>query len=340
MNNILAKVIVGSQAYGTNTPESDIDYRGIYLQDKKTFFSIQNESFFGVNKDESYQEMGKALELMYKGNPNMIELLFSPEDCIVETSDFFNELRGLRDKFLSKQLFKTFGNYAKTQIEKASAKDKFINWNEDRKKPKEFTDFCFVLDNYHTIPLKEYMDTNAILLSDIAITNTPHISDLYSCFITKKGNGLKLNGTNGLVYSSIEKGIYSDFYLIYNKDAYTKHVSDYNNYINWTKIRNEQRYIDNLSHESKYDGKNIMHCKRLLEMCVELAETNTLNIRRNNVDYLLSIKKGKVDLDKILDDCNQDISKLNELSMKSSLPDSVDYDFVNDLVVHYRTKFY
>lgn len=30
---ILLNAIVGSQAYGTNTPDSDIDTKGVYLQD-------------------------------------------------------------------------------------------------------------------------------------------------------------------------------------------------------------------------------------------------------------------------------------------------------------------
>ena len=29
--DIIFKTIVGSQAYGTSTPESDIDYKGIYI---------------------------------------------------------------------------------------------------------------------------------------------------------------------------------------------------------------------------------------------------------------------------------------------------------------------
>lgn len=41
---ILLNAIVGSQAYGTNTPDSDIDTKGVYLQDPMEVLGMVGEN--------------------------------------------------------------------------------------------------------------------------------------------------------------------------------------------------------------------------------------------------------------------------------------------------------
>ena len=62
------------------------------------------------------------------------------------------------------------------------------------------------------------------------------------------------------------------------------------------KERNEARWVDVKSHGQKIDGKNMMHCRRLMDMAREIGEGKGINVRRENADYLISIRKGEVDL--------------------------------------------
>ena len=39
---LMFEVVAGSQAYGTATPESDVDLRGIFCLPQEAFFSLQH----------------------------------------------------------------------------------------------------------------------------------------------------------------------------------------------------------------------------------------------------------------------------------------------------------
>lgn len=72
---ILLNVIVGSQAYGTNTPDSDIDTKGVYLQDLKTInVRVKNPEY---------------LLSIRHGKVSLEELLESAR----------NQIKGLKQKF-------------------------------------------------------------------------------------------------------------------------------------------------------------------------------------------------------------------------------------------------
>jgi hypothetical protein len=66
----------------------------------------------------------------------------------------------------------------------------------------------------------------------------------------------------------------------------------------------------------------------------DLLVLRNLKRRRPNVEYLLSIRKGKVDLD--ISKAEEDVLKLEELYRKADLPDEVNSEFVNDLLEKIR----
>lgn len=81
---ILLNAIVGSQAYGTNTPDSDIDTKGVYLQDPMEVLGMEYKEQINLDKDACLYEVRRFLQLLCSGNPTMLELLYIPEDCILE----------------------------------------------------------------------------------------------------------------------------------------------------------------------------------------------------------------------------------------------------------------
>ena len=88
--NIIFKTIVGSQAYGTATINSDLDIKGIYIQSLNEILGFNYIEQINVSKDETYYEVKRFLELLSVGNPTMIEMLFMPENCIIEKKAIFN----------------------------------------------------------------------------------------------------------------------------------------------------------------------------------------------------------------------------------------------------------
>ena len=113
-------------------------------------------------------------------------------------------------------------------------------------------------------------------------------------------------------------------------------TKDYNEYVKWLENRNTQRYVDIEGHGQQIDGKNLLHCRRLLDVAMEIPTLKTILVKRPNANELLDIRKGKVDLDTIIDKAEEDIKLLDDLYLNSSLPDKVDEEFLNDLLIQIR----
>ena len=120
------RCLSGSRAYGTNTPESDEDFRGVAIPPKEYFLGFlhrfeQAESKPGENHDqpdEMIYGIQKFTSLATKNNPNVLELLFMPEDAILKTTPSWERLIGIRDSFLSTQVKDTYTGYAIAQLKR------------------------------------------------------------------------------------------------------------------------------------------------------------------------------------------------------------------------------
>lgn len=93
---LLCQLIGGSKLYGLDTPESDIDYRGIFLATNKTYVTGFNtiESIVQQGEiDATYYELVKYLKLLRKSNTQVMEMLFAPTSSFTLMSDVFQDLR-------------------------------------------------------------------------------------------------------------------------------------------------------------------------------------------------------------------------------------------------------
>jgi len=119
-NCLIFECITGSRLYGTNTPESDFDYRGIcvppmnILLDPFMNFDQKDSGF--EEEDRAIYALGKFMKLCADANPNIIELLFIPLENIVVTSDIWKKIILNRHLFLSKKAKYTFTGYAYSQL--------------------------------------------------------------------------------------------------------------------------------------------------------------------------------------------------------------------------------
>jgi hypothetical protein len=89
----------------------------------------QIESNEGGN-DEVYWELEKFLRLALKANPNVLETLWTPQ--VLQADETAQELRGMRDAFLSKHLYKTYSGYVLSQFRRMANAHK----NKGTYKPK------------------------------------------------------------------------------------------------------------------------------------------------------------------------------------------------------------
>ena len=351
MERIIFKALVGSHAYGTNIEGSDSDFKGIYLQSPEEAINEGYKEQVNVSKDETYYELRRFIELCCTGNPTVLEVLFSPEDCIQYIHPCFNILLEHREKFLSKSCKYSFGNYAKSQIEKSFSLEKKLNWETSRVQRKTILDFCYILTPLcsGSKSLREWLrdqQGEASKQEYYGVSKIPNCRDMY--FIHPKDeDGLEYHGmcnadesSNELRMSSIPMNqAHKGIAMSYNRDGYIEHCKDFKSYQTWLKERNTQRYVDIDEHGQKIDGKNLLHCYRLLETGIEIAKYKTINVRRQNASYLIEIRKGKHNLETLLKQAEGKIEELNQAFDLCDLPKTADKEFFMSLMPKIRQEY-
>ena len=346
----------GSQAYGTAIPTSDIDYAGVYIQTLDNIIGYGYKEQINDDKNDTvFYEIKRFLDLVSTNNPTILELLNTPEDCILYKHPLMDEILHHRDKFITKKCSNSFAGYAIQQIKKAKGQDKKQNWEKDKVTRKTPLDFCYIHRGEKSIPLVHFMEEKEMDQRFCGLSNVPHSRDTYALFYDFKEEetegeiknlgfkGIAFEDSNQVRLSSIPIDTPKNYfigYVSYNKDGYSQHCKDYLSYQEWLDKRNLQRWVDVESHGQKIDGKNMMHCRRLLEMAKEIAEGKGILVRRENAQELLAIRSGEVDLQSLIDRAEEDIIEIDRLFKDSDLPDSVDIDFVNSLLISIRKSFY
>lgn len=351
-HELLFKAVVGSHSYGTNIEGSDIDYKGVFIQAPEDVLINGYIPQIEVTKDEVYFEVGRFLNLCETANPTVLELLYTPEDCVVYKHPVFDLILQERTKFLTKKCRLSFGGYAIQQIRKAKGLDKKMNWEKDKIIRKDILDFCYVQRFAGSIPLRLWLEENGLEQNDIGLVAINHMKNCYGMYFdlyrTRKdfkpaGIARDLLLSNDVNLTSIPKemGEGVDPYLMYfNKEGYSSHCKDYKEYQIWLKNRNTQRYVDIEAHGQQIDGKNMLHCMRLLQTSVEIPIEKTINVRRPNAQYLIGIRKGKYNLNEILQVCEERLVSMDTAYQNSDLPDFLDSKEVKKLLIKVRKTFY
>lgn len=379
---IIFEVIVGSQAYGTATPASDVDKKFVYILPEEDILGLNYVPQIEVNKDYVGYEIRRFLELIASNNPTILEMLHSPEDCILTLDPVFEYVIKNKEQFITTICADSFGGYARQQIKKAKGLDKKQNYEKERIVRKEPIDFCYIINGYESYPLKKFLEDKNLDQKFCGVTSVPHARDIYALFydfsahsifsekvspktrrfnkwfakitskftgssmglgykgIYKNGEGVSKPESNALRLSSIPKNETCLATFSYNKDGYTAHCDDYNEYQKWLGTRNVTRWVETQNHGQKIDGKNMMHCARLIRMAIEIAEGKGLIVRRPDAQELLSIRRGEVSLEELIHNADEQISRMDQLFANSSLPKSIDKDFVHELLVKIRKEFY
>jgi predicted nucleotidyltransferase len=115
---IIYRCVVGSQAYGLSTDESDTDRRGIYLPPADAHWSLFGvpEQLESPETEETYWEIEKFIRLALQSNPNVIECLYTP--LVTYATPLAEELRAMRAVFLSRLVYQTYNGYVLSQFKK------------------------------------------------------------------------------------------------------------------------------------------------------------------------------------------------------------------------------
>jgi len=145
--NVHYEVVMGSHAYNTATEDSDFDIYGFCIPPKEVLFPYITKvyGFDHVNNFESFQQhhafdktalnnkgreyditifsIVKYFRLCANNNPNVLDALFVPQQCVLFQSTIGNMVRLRRHLFLSKKTFNSYIGYAFSQLHKMDSKN-------------------------------------------------------------------------------------------------------------------------------------------------------------------------------------------------------------------------
>lgn len=176
--------LMGSRAYGTEREDSDCDFYGFIVPPIEIVFphtkGVMNgfglrhtpfEQYEAQHKqhpvygevDVTIYNIVKYCQLVMGGNPNMVDSIFTPDNCVVELDGVGKHLRNNRKLFLSEIMFHRFRGMA---FQHASRLKKGIAKEGRKKNVDEFG--WDVKDGYHTIRILlqiiEILETGDLVL--------------------------------------------------------------------------------------------------------------------------------------------------------------------------------
>lgn len=328
----VVEMVFGSHLYGTSTPNSDRDFKGIFLPDKRDIYlgtipkSIkQNTKDKHSNQKNTKDDLDfESFSLQYfiklacQGQTIALDMLHCPQGLLIETSEIWKEVVKNRSKFYTKKL-DSFVSYARNQAGKYGIKGsrldackvviEYFKTKDPLTKLFEIWDELPVGEHIHKI-LKgeEYMDTVRKEFGDVPKNEYIHKAPKYNAYVTN-------------MYEVCNKKMHDTFEVGYCLDIVQKIYENYG-----------KRAL--LAQESKgVDWKAVSHAMRAAFQVKQILTENTITFPLREARYLTDIKLGKYPYLKISDHLETLMEEINELSKNSELPETSDIKFWNDFLV-------
>ncbi|HCN42625.1 MULTISPECIES: DNA polymerase beta superfamily protein [Proteus] len=338
---LLFESIAGSRSHNLATETSDTDIKGVFYLPKDLFYGLEyTPQVSNETNDIVYYELGRFVELLCVSNPNILELLNSPEHMVIYRHPLMSLIKP--EWFLSKTCVQTFVHYAQGQIKKAQGLNKKIV-NPVDKKLKNILDFCYVIEDGKTIQVNSWLDNRHWKQEYIGLAKLAHAQDLYAMYydeISLFQGIMKKETANDVLLSSIPKKAKVQGYLSFNKEGYSAYRKQYHDYWLWVERRNNARYQQNIDHGRSYDSKNMMHTFRLLYVALGIAQENKVKVWCDNRDDLLAIKAGKFSYDELLERSERLIKDIKKAFQLSALPDEINHSIVKNTLINIRKELY
>ncbi|QJB45935.1 nucleotidyltransferase domain-containing protein [Dolichospermum flos-aquae] len=338
--------LAGSHGYGLNRPESDYDYRGVFIAPKRYYLGFdsieQKDSgwdepgifpFIDGNEDTVIYELRKVIHLLAGANPNVLELLWLNNYPFL--TNVGQHLINHRHLFLSKKVKHTYSGYAFAQIKKMETHRKWL-LNPPTKKPLP-ADF----DITDEVPLSKD-ELNAFLeylylLIRGKIEFLEESEQLYKLLtgdIDFKGVLKQYTlADETLAYTQNLTHSRKDFIrLLQKSQSYQIALREWKAYISWQENRNPARA--EMEKKSGYDLKHGMHCIRLLRSGLEILQRGEVTVDRNlagDIDDLRAILRGDYSYEQLMKMAEDLVAQMDVFYEQSSLSHRPDLEQINDL---------
>jgi uncharacterized protein len=341
--------LAGSHGYGLNRPESDLDYRGVFIapknyylglgkvEQKDTGWSIESGifDFLDGQQDTVIYELKKFIQLLAGANPNILELLWLKQYPVKTPVGEY--LCQHRQMFLSKRVKHTYSGYAFAQIKKIESHRKWLldppqvqptpekfGLVAERPLSKEelhaFLEYLYGLVRGKIEYLAEAEELHRLLTGDIdykGLLKQHHLTD------------------DVLEYTQNLTNSRTDFIkLLQKSQQYQNALREWNAYQSWQTNRNPARA--GMEKRSGFDLKHAMHCIRLLRSGLEILRSGEVVVDRReagDADELKAILHGELTYEQVTKISEDLVAELDIAYGTSNLPHHPDLDAIGQLCI-------
>jgi len=304
---IIVTIQYGSHLYGTNTPESDLDIKGIYLPYARdillqrvkpaiTELRHKKRGEKNIPEDIDYELYNpeKYLISLAKGQSFALEMLFAPDWAILDTPDkIWEKIRELAPKILTKQAA-SFVNYCKQQAYK----------------------YCF----------KGARLAAARLVLGLLETKEKNLGTTTK--LSAILEELEKLAQNNEYLSLIKDDKDNTYFQICGKKALLTAS------IKSARILAEKIVSRALEAEKSKgsDWKALSHAVRIGHQAIEFLTTHKMTFPRPEAAHLLAIKQGKISFEQVTQEIEQLLTDVQKAAQESTLPEHYDQEIIDNFI--------
>lgn len=125
--NLIYRVVTGSQAYGLATETSDTDTRGVCIPPAHILLGLTPfEQWENPTHDHAIYALSKFVRLALACNPGVVEMLYTPPECVLLMNEYGRDLVAHRALFLTRQAGRTFSEYALAQLHRLEGHHRWL----------------------------------------------------------------------------------------------------------------------------------------------------------------------------------------------------------------------
>lgn len=330
---------VGSRAYGTATPESDDDWKGVAVPPRR--YHLGHASRFEqaqlAEPDATIYDLRKFVRLAAECNPSIIEALFVDEAGVALQTDVGRRLRAARGLFLSRRARHTFSGYAMAQLKRI---DTHHRWLVDPPQaPPERA--AHGLPGRTLIPADQLAAAQAAVEKRLDEWRGVRFLDGLDPATRVEVQGRIAEYLAELRVASVDDlwrgaaaqvGLDENFISLLERErSYQAALRHWRSYQTWCATRNPARA--ELEARHGYDTKHGTHLVRLLRMGREILERGEVLVRRPDAEELRAIRAGAWTYERIVAWAEAEDAALADVEARSPLPKVPDARAIEDLCV-------
>lgn len=328
----------GSHAYGTSTPESDEDFKGIAIAPRSFYLGFVNgfEQQELKDPDTVIYDIKKFFTLAAACNPNIIEVLHTdPEDHIL-VSGIGKEILEHRNKFLSKRARFTFSGYAASQLKRIKTHRRWLL--DPPKAPPTRAELG--LPEKTIIPQDQFLAAKAEIQKELERFNLDFLEGFREDQRIAIHNAmedilaeLQITTEDQWLSAARKIGLSDNFIAFMQREReYEARKREWSQYTHWREERNEKRAL--LEEKFGYDTKHAYHLVRLIRMCEEILTSGEVIVRRPDFKELLEIRNGAWKYEYLIEYSESKNKSFDKLCRETNaVPDQPDMEFLDNLCI-------